>query len=327
VARLITARRAAPAGGAGALIDGQAATITGSGFGSGPTLRVFETFDNGSNGATYDGSLAAVGASRISTPNGGVTYTNNSPHSGLLCATASPNAAQEFKNIEYAMNSGNSMKHYVSGWLKCAGGSQGEVKLWEIHGTEPLVGNFAPGAGMAAGVSYYAREDQDYLFLEDYGANGISIPDEGGAGTWFRLEMFLQQNSVGGAADGTAIYRFNRNGALFNHVNFNTRTTTAKQWDLLAWMDGHTNAIAEGGSYLTFYTDEMYVSDGWKRVELSAAQTPGNGTLTVPQRITGWADGQIDYTVFRGALGSGTVWELVYDDTNTIIKTTQRTLT
>jgi hypothetical protein len=88
-------------------------------------------------------------------------------------------------------------------------------------------------------------------------------------------------------------------------------------------LDGHTNPT---GSYADMYCDELFAQYNWARVELGNNATYASATMRVPQRVTSWSSTSVNYEVFKGALSSGTVYEYVIDDSNSVIQTTARTM-
>ncbi len=280
------------------------------GFGSqGPTLIVLDSFEQGSNGdPVVSPDVGAYGYAEA-------FYSSNAPKVGQLSACSFPTSSDQYKVLEVEANIESGKWLYFSAWLRSTGGVGGQKKIFELWGS-PYTGNYAPGFGSADGYSYIAREDSSY-FLQTYYPSG-SVDQSGG--TWQYWEIIAHMNSSGGVEDGSLKISVD-DIAIFQHENINVRRDTERIWGSLYWMDGHTNPSDD--EYVVYCTDEIYASRGVQRVVLAASSNPED-IRRVPQQIESWSDQSITYLPRRGALESDTVFELVYDASNTLVKTTER---
>lgn len=321
-------------GGGNTLTDSQSATVSGSGFGStGPTLRLWHNFNEGTNGSAISANAPQVGAYDSVTL---VNYSNSSPKEGSLCALAAPNAANEFRNLAINMHSGDGIKGYFAAWVAVNGGQFGQKKIFEWFGN-PYTGNYAPGGGCAdvdgvGAICWYSREDIDYVNQSGQDSLATSwtewpngVFDDSG-NVWHFMEFIHQQNSAGGAADGRVTIRVNGTN-LFNAINRNTRRDGTRQWDYIAWIDGHTKGGSTSVTYCQYRTDLVYFQNGWARVLAHNASTLGASSIVVPQLVNSWAGTSISITGVKGPLSSGAIYLSVVDNSDTTIATQSWTLT
>lgn len=310
-------------GGGGDLVDGETASISGSGFGTGPTLVAWDTFEGGTNGATVTTPEAG---SAYATPHN-TTYTTAEAHSGTKSTFSDPSAPpNQFKNLNVNVLSAfpDLYAHFWYIQTQDSGSAGGQLKVLQLWGEPFNETTFGPGFLFGDVGSWQAlmmTEDNAEFQVEN------SLPFEvfSALGSWNRVEIIGRQSSTGGATDGQVVIRINGN-SWYTKTSVKTRNDSANKWGVLHLVDGHTNPT---GAYTDYYLDELLVQKGWARVCLGAQSTysaSDAANTLVPQRVTSWSGTSIDYTVFKGALNSGTVYEFVIDETNTVVKTTQRTL-
>lgn len=300
------------------LVDGQSASVSGSGFGStAPVIISWDTFESGSNGATV--TTPEVGNAYLSDLTRPL-YTTALSHSGSKCAIHSNGVGHEFSPLSSALDANSTVKVYFHCWVRrtaYAGG--GALKMISVIGTDPQA-DISPGYRAGGFVddwwgSYISRDpdgDQTGVYQGD-----LSSLD---ANVWNEVELIAKQSSAASVADADVRLYFNRT-IQFSRQNVVTRTST-RRWGTFEINSGTTNF----STYPTLYTDELLLQHNWSRVVLCNASTYSSSTIRVPQRVTSWADTAIAYNVFKAALSTGTVYEMVIDNSDAVVKTTQRTL-
>ena len=302
----------------GALIAGQSASISGSGFGStAPVIMAWDTFESGTNGATVaNPEVGAAYNTGITQP----TYTTSLSHSGTKCAFGNPQSGDQFNPISVALNLSSTLKLYAHCWFRRSAYSQdGALKMMTIEGSDTQA-DVSPGyrAGGFVGDwwgSYISRDpDGDQT-------GQVSNIDLIAQDTWTQVEFIGLQSSGASTLDADVRLYFDR-ALEYQRTGGYTRTTTTRRWGTFEIMSGATNFA----TYPDLFVDELLVQHNWSRVMLCNNSTFATSTLRVPQLVTSWTNTAIAYTVFKGALSSGTVYEVVIDDTDTVVKTTARTL-
>lgn len=305
-------------GGGGTLVDGQSASISGSGFGStAPVIIAWDTFESGSNGSTV--ATPEVGNAYLSDLTRPL-YTTSLAHSGSKCAIHSNGVGHEFSPLSSALDVNSTLKVYFHCWVRrtaYAGG--GALKMISVIGTDPQA-DISPGYRAGGFVddwwgSYISRDpdgDQTGVYQGDLSSLNADV--------WNEVELIAKQSSAASVADADVRLYFNR-VIEFSRQNVVTRNST-RRWGTFEINSGTTNF----STYPTLYTDELLLQHNWSRVVLCNASTYASSTVRVPQRVTSWGATAINYTVFKAGLSSGTVYEVVIDDTDTVVQTTTRTL-
>lgn len=307
-------------GGGGDLVDGQTASISGSGFGStGPEIIAWDTFESGTNGADIEDP--EVGLSYVAPIN--TKYSTTSPHSGTKCLFSNPDAGEQFRNLNVNVISAFP-DLYIHMWMRWTEDPNGgQLKQFQLWGDPFNETTFGPGFLWGDIGGWYATLMTEDNATHEGGFQGFE--EFNATGQWNRIEIIGRQSSTGGATDGQVVIRVNGQ-SWYTKTNVKTRNDTANKWGVAHIVDGHTNPT---GAYTDYFLDELLAQKGWARVLLGAQSTYAASDAAnslVPQKVTSWSGTAIEYTVFKANLSSGTVYEFVVDATNTVVKTTERTL-
>jgi hypothetical protein len=330
--RTFTVLVASPPGGGYSHSD--SVTIEGSGFGTGPTVVIYDDFSTGSLDALVRSTGAIVGAWETGTGDDSVTRSNavsrgvhsRSAFHDFSVATGSYAAA-------LCLNETFTDYWYFDWW----------------HRVSPVPANVNPS---------WTRNYKTFRFYEPQDPNGgnnfalthhpitnpvdvqfytrNTTPYVGGttaltSGQWqhFKLRFYIPQTF---ANNDVLHFSRTRNGLATQTIYSGTwrgalgTTQYPHQFRLGDYWarDADANIAANAGGAV--YTSCVHIQRGWARVELGNAATYAACTITEIQRPTAWGPSSIQYVVNKGLLSSGAVYEYVFDSTNTQVQVTQRTL-
>lgn len=309
--------------GGGALTQGQPFTTTGTGFGStGPLLIAWDNFEGGTVGNLITAPTHGAG---YNLEDQGAIYSSTSPHTGTRCAMSDPDNNDQLKPLSFNIGAGGQLKYYVGFWgriVNAPSGVQSQIKFVRVRGEPaPYDANYGPGFYLILSngwwVDAYNEEPGSQLFEI---ANGSAVSVDT---TWRYFEFRGLQSNPPNTANGSFAFSkdFVQRGSMSNIISRKTSKITSR----FLLMEGHTNGNQEP-QYADMFVDEVYAQNNWSRVELGNNATYSSATLRVPQRVTSWGNTSVTYECFKGALSTGTVWEYVINDSNTVVQTTQRTI-
>lgn len=313
----VTIGWAAPAitGVNGTVQDGQTVTISGSGFGTGPNVVLFDSFEKGSTGST-------------------ISTTTNSANIGNWSALG--DTIQTY-STDYQVSGTKAMKIDWS----TASASGPRLKYSNVQNSDLLIswwqympsnknvpGTNGPDAGSPNWKWFWIGDSGDdwpwgsdyvttFLSNTDYGAiigifaaDDTASPSRGGGswyntsfrkGTWMRYTVAMKNATSGG-------YIWNQEVSSNGHfVNFNlTNIVTAHSgdpWNVLT-LPGYGRVDPTAAAYY----DDVYVATGAgarARVEIGNASTYSASTKLAFITPTSWSSGQINATVRNGIFKSG----------------------
>jgi hypothetical protein len=308
----------------GAVANGQSITISGSNFGSGPSVLLFDDFEQGSNGATIatGSGSAAVGQWNSTQGNGDTqppTYSNAEKVSGNLAAhmtnangvwdsrivAAIPQQNQVFISWwmwidQMPINEGTSA-NWKTIWLMNTGTTDYDLTLPTYFGTgvNGLYGSNYLGNNCSSGYS-------------DWAVPSMST------GAWLRSWVFV---------DGTSDGKYIQSWALT--PSGVAQAATSSNSASSCWFNGaesfaqvYINGnMATGSCCSNAYFDDIYIAYGpnaMARVEIGNAATYNactNLTIVTP---TSWSGSSITATVRQGSFGSSaSAYLYVLDATGT----------
>jgi hypothetical protein len=322
----------------GTMTNGSSITIAGSGFGSGPTVVLFDDFEKGTNGAnisTTTGS-ATVNNWTSSTGGGVPTYSNAAKHSGSLALqsyTDTSNAAQS-SVVSFTASTGI----FVSYWLYRPTGTNWPINNWKTAWWFKSPFSASPGAMddyTGAVISGDAGPDTQGVIAFAFGCDdpGLNTPNRYGysvGGTWgtvtaqqFALGTWTRQAyySTGSLTVGVAkawetgpsgtVQQLNDSGLY----TMDSAIISAGGWDTLS-VPGYAGGTDSGT--INMYYDDVYVATGANaqaRVEIGNNATYANCTNLAIITPTSWATGSIAATVRAGSFSAGSAYLFVTDST------------
>jgi hypothetical protein len=299
----------------GTVQDGQTVTISGSGFGSGPNVVLYDSFEKGAVGANISTSV-------------------NSADVGNWSARG--NTMQTYSS-DYTVSGSKAMKvdwsnMYGSGpYLRYANVQNSDILIswWQFMPTNKNVpGTNGPEAGQPNWKWFWLGDENDnwpwgsdyvtvWLSNSDYGgimglipADDTASPSRAGGGwydtsfrkgTWMRYTVALK-NAASGA------YYWNQEvSSSGNFVKFNkTNLTTAHSGD--PWNVLSLPGFGRQDNTAAAYYDDVYVAIGAgarARVEMGNASSYGSSTKLAFITPTSWSSGQINATVRQSVFKSG----------------------
>lgn len=300
----------------GTVANGQTIQISGAGFGSGPTVVLFDDFEKGSNGSlirTGVGS-AQIGKWDAIADENATRYSNANKVSGSL-AFRSDQSAGYGLSIETAFPA-STTKVFISWWLLIPSGT------------------VLPGTGNSNGINWKNlwvlgsnTVDDDlvmptFLGLGDYFINGNDAPYgkwinlDFNIGTWKRLSFYLN-----GGSNGTGQVHFwdLTSSGMVQRVNDNN-VTVLNSGGAFERISLNAYGRQTNNCYPTF--DDIYVAIGDNcraRVEIGNNATYSNCTKLAMATPDSWNNTSISAKVWQGNFSSSeTAYLFIFDSSGNV---------
>lgn len=280
----------------GTWADGNSITITGAAFGTGDaTPLLWDNFEVGTTGAILN-ATPQIGT-WVPDNRPSAVYSTTFARSGSKSSYAANTATSQWSNFTVALPVADRI--YQSFWFRyVTGGTAGQLKLMQVHGPEPAIGDFAPGIMTGSSdITWWFS----YITTES-GTNDVetrvnytTIPPQD---VWHRYELIAKRSSAGNVADGEVTIKIDE-AIQYQKINVITRENSANNWSETSFFHGVTNMAANTDIYL----DDAYLNDCWCRVILADAATFAGITQSTIQVPTAWATGSISITAQKGGLG------------------------
>lgn len=320
-----TCSNAAPtvSGVSGTVSNGNTITISGSSFGSGPTVNVFDNFEAGSSGSAINTSQQTFGAFTSVWDDGAghVPRTSTSyAHAGIKSMVVDFTAGTRITLNALGLAFSPSPAWMISWWVMMPSGSR-----VPDDGAGPNLKQWWTTAGAAG------SEIADYVdvLLSSDGTSSLfehaNDPSNGGAtdcnwhntlfrnnGVWVRKTWFLRHSTSGG---GT-LWAQELNGSSQIVPCNNTSATTTYGSNLTAHIQIPGYGRPDSSSVI--YLDDVYISTGanaWARVEICNSSTYSSATNCSLLTPTSWGASSISAVVRPGSL-TGAAYIFVIDSTN-----------
>lgn len=277
---------------AGSPADGQAVTITGSGFGarSQPGPLVFDDFEAGSAGQPVGGKTAKSGTWNTGSYAGGVTYATYEGKKVALHSFGNGNY-----NSSLYVDPTPTQTVYLDFWIKGVplSNPSRNWKTWRFYNTSDAeVGNsvyYCNGGGI------------------DLAGNWVWTAEAPPPKTWIHYEVIQKPGMI----------RHYRDGKL-DLSSSNGSPPTVSQvrighyWGLDAVSDCGSNPGAN------VYTDNVYVDTSLSRVVLGNASTFEGSTKRAIQRPTAWTADKVTVQFYPTQFSTGETAYLFVVDANNI---------
>ena len=304
----------------GTVTDGQAITITGSSFGTGPNIVFFDDFEGGTNGATLStgAGSAKVGTwNRIDIPN--VAYSNSAHVSGSLALMSSPNTGDGMGG-RGVVTFTSAQKLFVSYWARTDAwpnnGSGTNWKLvWPMNSCCSDHDISLPTILWTSTVSSITAGNSINGYV-DY----INEALVGGLNTWFRVWSYVDSNSPG----TVFLWHLNASTPVTQGIN-HTGITAANSGN---WFSGGGFSMMNVPGNVEIATsphplyDDVYIATGdnaMARVEIGNASTYAACTNLAIITPTSWSASSIAATVRSGSFAANaSAYLYVIDSSNTI---------
>jgi hypothetical protein len=276
----------------GTVTNGQSITISGTGFGSGPNVVVFDNFEKGTNGnniMTGTGS-AQVGKWDVLTGTLKPKYSNSNPLSGNLCFRANM-ASDWLEYVSVNLPSGTT-KVFFSWWMRTdqlpnASGSGENWKVMWLFGNDDATNDidfiFVNGQQAISGnnTSYTG-----WFYLSDWSLN-----------KWERCAEYIEEGTSG----KVQFWELTSSG-IATRLNSTASIYPSGQFASL-----HVNAYGKQTSSCNPQIDDVYVATGDNaraRIEIG-----NNATYTSCTKLTictpnSWTSNGISAKVWQGQFGS-----------------------
>jgi hypothetical protein len=317
------------AGVSGSIVYNQSITITGSGFGAGPTVWLFDDFDGGTVGQDiyYGTGSAVIGQwDRITRH---PEYSDDTSVSGTKSfkSTTTAHLDSSHESATIHLPGASSAQTFVSYWAYVPAGTPwpgegGNGTNWKMtwisqNDAQPWVNDMMAPAMML--LDEQPPAPIYVLSLDDECARGIGDGCSPGWWDYPATEYWRSSASIKGqwfhiwywvkaASDNTGVFRVwelkDSGPTLMKDVS-NHKTVNTNGYHEWLIINGYT---AENFTEETYqYFDDVYVATGpnaQARIEIGNASTYAASTNLTVITPTSWADGSITSTVRRGSFGA-----------------------
>lgn len=313
---------AAPSGvthSSGALADGETITITGSSFGTGPTVYKWDDFENGTNGTSLTNGGWRCPDSNVDDP----IYSSTESHqrvTGEQVASV-PDGTNDFvydhpSTLPTAFVCFYWKRTYTDPETCCndIAPLAYNVKYFEVN--HDHTSDYYPAVRLNEGGYPLNNE------LQIWGDNGTDCTGSGtlwhdpiAQSTWTRIDCWIQESSCpGGTFDGTAdgfVRIWYTNGSV-KHTRITDgdggrdNITTNINGGTDHWEDVVFGFFCRNGSTCaSMWYDDVYIASSPARVEIGDSGTLSSCTHLEVQPATSWSDTSITLTVNQGSFTNG----------------------
>jgi hypothetical protein len=278
----------------GTVANGQAITINGSSFGSGPNVVFYDDFEKGTNGSalkTGSGS-AQVGAwSAIDVPN--VTYSSSQKISGNLALMSSPYAAW-YLGGRGSISFSSASQVFVSYWTRTDAWPNNGVSvnwkaLWIMGSGTTNHDMVVPTFLWEGGGAYVGNDAGGFA---DYNAPPLSL------NKWMRMWALVNDSST----DTVKAWYLSSSGVVQNENGSGSIWSSGSFQKIFVPGNVEISGVNPHPMY-----DDVYVATGpnaQARVEIGNASTYNSCTNLAIATPTSWGSSSITATVRQGSLGS-----------------------
>jgi hypothetical protein len=315
----------------GDLVNGQPASITGTGFGAvaSPTL-IYDDFSTGTLNALVRSTPASFTGTWETGAGDDQVFRSNAVSRGVHTRTAYHNltAATGSYVAALCMNETFTGNWYIDWWQRetpvapATASWTRNHKLWRFYdntgwGENSTLTWIAPGQDI---------QTQFYTWL---GTPYISLPLTAGQWRHHRFRVLV----AGSYAGDQWVFSSAVNGGAFSEVyNGGWRDAAHNDRYPVELRIGDYWALDDGGSGYgdnngaQIYTSSVYIANTWARVELCNNVNYAAATICEIQPTSVRTDTGITYQVNQGLLSSGTVYEYVFNASDSQVKSTARTM-
>jgi hypothetical protein len=300
----------------GTVSNGQAITITGSSFGAGPSVLVFDDFEGGTNGsqiATGSGSAKVGQWNSLQGSPAVPVYSNSQKVSGNLAAHMTSAGANFYNRLVAAIPKQN--KVFMSWWMW--------VDAWPINDSSGNP-NWKVIWLMNSGTTDYDLTIPTYLSAGGglYGSNYLTSSCGGYAewtvpamslGSWKRTWVLADATS-----DGKYIQSWELTGSGVQQDATSSNSASSCWFNgaesfSQVYINGYMGIVNTSNAYF----DDIYIAYGdnaMARVEIGNASTYNACTNLTIATPTSWGASSITATVRQGSFGSsGSAYLYVVD--------------
>jgi hypothetical protein len=299
----------------GTVSNGQSITISGSGFGNGPNVVLFDDFEKGTNGSTIKtgSGSAEVGtwdSVCCSTPN--PAYSNTTKVSGSLAMRS--DMSNYWLEYAQAMLPSGTTQLFYSFWMYIPSGDsypgEGTSALtnwkivWLSDGKSPEISDFMPLVLLDSGFITASN-------LSAY-ANSNSYPNFSfSKGSWKRAWAW-----VDGANNHVYIWELLGSGV---HQSLSDSGKQVLSGSTLSQF--HLNGYGRQTSNSHPMFDDVYIATGanaMARIEIGNASTYSACTNLTVATPTNWSSSAITATVWNGSFANTSAYLYVFDSNGNV---------
>ncbi len=311
----------------GTVANGQVITVSGSSFGSGPNVLLFNDFEGGANGSTIATGSGSAKVGQWASSQLAPTYSNSQKVSGNLAGHFNNHfgSAPYYNNLTalipaqnkvflsywqlidaWPTNTTQTDMNWKAVWLMNTGTTDYDMMIPQYLGTLP-----------GASTGFY---DSNFLDSQCRGQTHVWGPDTA-LSTWRRIWIFVDATTDGNYIQS---WEMTRGGGI---VQVATSANSASS----CWFGNYSGSFAKvvlngympnaNTTQSNAYWDDVYIAYGdnaMARVEIGNAPTYNactNLTLATP---TSWTASSISATVWQGSFTAGSsAYLYVVDSTGT----------
>jgi hypothetical protein len=280
----------------GSITDGQNITVSGSDFGTGPTVHKWDDFDNG-----IDGNVISNGWEVPQSPTYEPVYDDQNNRSGSSLSVHAPVGTED---LVYAHGATLSPV-FVTFWIyrDTSGVTNNKwFRIWnDYHAITPkltAIEQWGTGANMvniASATEYVMTSQQITPFSQT---------------TWERMEVYVVESaSPGGTFDGTAdgtVFVWQQTGGVGNTFS----KTLNKDGNQLTNSNGYSTHFEEvvffdncEGTSCETWADDIYIANSLARIEIGNNSSWASCTHREIQIPTAWSGTSSNIIINQGAFG------------------------
>lgn len=287
---------------------GQTVNISGADFGAkvpaAPLL--WDTFENGTNGAAILESNAVIGDWDYGAGYDNVYYTNAMHYgsSGTMAARnqfapwgiAGGDNSSLSKNGTFPVIYMDYKRFYPA-----SNGYSSNHKQYRMYGANDTIQVFVAHACEEWGVAEMSGVDQDDGGTYTGTEWDVKIPV---MNVWEHYQLIFRESSTPTSKDGVIRMFVDGEESGFNRTNMNTRNSASEHFDQIRighYLDANPrpgdNLFCDASNSAVIYHDNVYIDTTWARVELGNAATYAASTHREIQIPTTWANDGTSITI------------------------------
>jgi hypothetical protein len=290
---------AAPAvsGVGGTVSNGQSITISGSGFGSGPTVAIFDDFEGGTNGSNVSGTNAAYGTwdATDDTPGKYTTSYHLSGLKAMTCDMTSQSRVNAKKNIPGATKIFFSVWVLIPAGTVQPGSTGGTWKPFWPDGSDTIHHDISMASYVNGSGWIICGNDQKYSNM--WPSLALTV------GTWQRWSVYADTTTGNGTVKCWTL-KGDGSGTV---VNAGSWTSINFQWAESSFQKFYLNTFGDSGTGKKPTFDDFYLATGdnaQARIEIGNNATYASCTKLAICTPNSWSSTNISAKLWQGQFGS-----------------------
>lgn len=296
----------------GTISNSQSIIISGDAFGSKSPAAplIWDTFENGSEGALIQNVSAVNGEWGSGSGSDNVFYTNTMGYGGSAKAAMHPFNSSKYnsslsKNGTFSVLYIDFKRYYPS-----ANGNPSNYKPYRMYGGSDTMELYK---GYGCGYQVHTVLDSGY--------NNTNWASQQISNDKWQHYQLIYKASAPKVADGTIISLIDgvTNGQNNNAIQTRSVSTHLDQIRIGHYFDTGSRDGCSPASNSVLYTDNVYIDTTWSRVEIGNAATYAASTHREVQIPFAWSTSSVSVTVNTGSFTAGeTAYLYVFDSTGAV---------